>query len=321
MSLLRDCRVTALGLFLALAAGASAAAQDGRGTISIQEYVGRLDRLASAIAATNGPSTPTAIVLDLPPVWRIETPQRVFQIETTWLVRDLRAWQSRSDPGVRDRLLASLRTLRAEAVAFDQPALDVAALRARLQDILSGREFRSIQGPTWLDRLRQRVFELLVGLLSGVMRSSAIPTVTNVLVYGLIALALTVLVLWAYRLARRDAAHEASPPDSPQTEAREWPLWLADAQTAAAAGRWREGIHFTYWCAVSFLEADGAWRPDRTRTPREYVKLVPSASERGSTLKALTRQFELVWYGTNNADERGFVDAMASLKKIGCPPA
>ena len=101
----------------------------------------------------------------------------------------------------------------------------------------------------------------------------------------------------------------------------DWPLWLAEAQAAAARGSWRDAIHFTYWCAVAFLEAKGAWRPDRARTPREYLRLLPPSSDDGATLAALTRRFELVWYGNANADAQAFAESIANLKKMGCPAA
>jgi hypothetical protein len=56
--------------------------------------------------------------------------------------------------------------------------------------------------------------------------------------------------------------------------AREWQLWLEDARKAAAAGQWREAIHFVYWAAISRLESRRLWPADRARTPREYLALV-----------------------------------------------
>lgn len=290
-------------------------------TLSISEYITRLDGLAAAIRSGDQPGARPGAVDALPATWRIKTSQRTFEIPTTGLARDLGAWRTKRDAAAHARLLGQLKTLRSEAALFDRPAREASSERARLDDILRGRDFRGIHGPTWFDRLRQRVLELLDALLGGLLRSSAFPTISSLFVYGVVALAVLVLAVWTYRLVRRDATHETVRREAPASAAREWLLWLADAQAAAARGHWRDGIHFAYWCAVSFLEANGAWRPDRARTPREYLRLVPSSSEAGPTLAALTRQFELVWYGTDTADARAFDEAMAHLKKMGCPSA
>lgn len=290
-------------------------------TLSISQYVERLDRLAAAIRSDDQPTVRPGAVDTLPRVWRIKTSQRTFEIPTAGLARDLGSWRTKRDRAAQDRLLGQLQTLRSEAALFDEPIRDASAEHARLDDILRGRDFRGIHGPTWLDRLRQRALELLDRLLGGLLRSSAFPTLSSLFVYGVVVAAVLVLAVWTYRLARREVADETSQREVEAPSAGEWSLWLADAQKAAARGHWRDGIHFAYWCAVAFLEANGAWRPDRARTPREYLKLVPSSSEAGSTLAALTGQFELVWYGTEAADAGAFDEAMAHLKKMGCPSA
>ena len=162
--------------------------------------------------------------------------------------------------------------LRSEAARFEAPAAAASSQRALLAGILNGKEFRDVHGPTWVDRLRQRAFELFVNLVTLLFTRSAIPTIGNILVYGLMAAAVVVLALAAYRFIRRSAAAETVLLRRPTTSPMAWPLWLAEAQAAAAGGRWRDAVHFTYWCAVAFLETKGAWRPDRARTPREYLR-------------------------------------------------
>jgi hypothetical protein len=93
---------------------------------------------------------------------------------------------------------------------------------------------------------------------------------------------------------------------------------MQEARLAAEGGNWRDAIHLGYWCGISFLEAQELWRPDTARTPREYLRLLPSASEHRKTLGTLTRTFELVWYGTQEADENAFSEALAQLEKLGC---
>jgi hypothetical protein len=139
--------------------------------------------------------------------------------------------------------------------------------------------------------------------------------------YGLIALAFVMLVWWTFNFVRTSARIETPVPAGAIGRSQEWPRWLEQAQDAAAQGRWREGVHCAYWCAVFFLETKGAWRIDRARTPREYLRLLPPSSEDRATLSALTGQFEVVWYGSREADVQAFTESIANLKKMGCPAA
>ena len=95
--------------------------------------------------------------------------------------------------------------------------------------------------------------------------------------------------------------------------------WLDEARREAAGANWRNAVRLTYWSGIAFMEAQGAWRPDRARTPREYTRLLPPSSEHAPTLSALTRVFERVWYGTERVDRVQYDEALAQLKKLGCP--
>jgi len=147
-----------------------------------------------------------------------------------------------------------------------------------------------------------------------------VPTLSDILVYVLVAFGVIVLALWAYRSLAVEARTQSIVPEHVAVSARAWQIWFADAQKAAARGDWREAIHLAYWSGVSFLEARGAWAPDRARTPREYLRLLASSSEHRPALTALTKNFELVWYGTDAADASRFGEALANLEALGCRP-
>ena len=95
--------------------------------------------------------------------------------------------------------------------------------------------------------------------------------------------------------------------------------WMMEAKAAAAAGSWRDAIHLSYWAGISFLEGRGVWHPDRARTPREYLRLLPSSAEYHKPLAALTRQFEMIWYGGTAAGPDSFSEALKHLESLGCP--
>jgi hypothetical protein len=300
-------------LLLALAASVMAEAP-APPTLSIPDYVAWLDRLLSGIGQTAGDE-------EIPPAWRVEASGRSFDVSNAWLLRDVRALRARPDQAARDRMLDRLRVLRSEAVSFQQPSPDASGSRALLNDILNRREFRDIHGPTWLDRLRQRVLQVVFDLIERLFGSSAIPTVSSLLVYALIGIAVIVLAAWTVRSIRRSAAAESVVPDRSLISQKESSVWLSEAHAAAARGNWREAVRLVYWCAVSFLEDRGAWRPDRARTPREYLRLLPPSSEERPGLAALTRTFELVWYGAEEADPQRFAEALAHLERMGCRSA
>jgi len=312
-----------VALFLILAAAVVGAthAQAQTPALAVSDYVVQLDAIRDAVSA--GPSAAaraSALVRALPGTITVQGSREQFEVSTESIRREFRAAQE-GNAGARQRLVRELRTMRSEAVRYLDAPASSAAPRALLAQILEGKEFRDLHGPTWADRLRQRILEFFLGALGLLFRQSAIPTVGNVLVYGLIALALLALAGAAYRFVRRRAPAEVALFDPVMPAPMEWPLWLAQAQAAAARGSWRDAIHFSYWCAVAFLESKGTWRSDPSRTPREYLRLLPAASDERATLAALTRRFELVWYGDAHADEAAFAESIANLKKIGCPAA
>ena len=300
----------------AIAEPAPARAQTG--TLTVYEYIAELDGLASTAKQLIHPEDMRKVLNDIPPVWRIQTPQQTFEVRSEWLRQDLNDWQKEPSREIQHRIVARLQILRSEAASFQGSPKDVSQKRVLLNGILAGREFQNIHGPTWLDRFKQRVVELLIRLLGRVFQSSAIPTIGNVVVYGLMALALLAVAYWMYRTIRNNAGVEAIVPLSLSVSSKGWKVWMKEARLAAESGNWRDAIHLGYWCGISFLEAQELWRPDTARTPREYLRLLPSASEKRETLDTLTRTFELVWYGTQEADANAFSETLAQLEKLGC---
>jgi hypothetical protein len=163
------------------------------------------------------------------------------------------------------------------------------------------------------------VLRWILKLLGRMIGSSALPTLTNVAVYGLIGVAVLLVALWMLRALRRGAARDEPLLDLHTAAARPWDEWIADARAASAAGDWRQAIRLAYWCGIVFLEARGAWRPDASRTPREYLRVLPAASTHEPALRSLTGLLERVWYGAGAADAASFDEALGHLRMLGCP--
>lgn len=312
-------RAILAAVLLAVSAGPIAGQPARSGDLSVAEYINWIDRITTEIGDSQA-AVPPSIVGGIPPSWRIRTGTGSFDVSNGALIRDLRALAAKPDPPMHARVREELLALRQGAADFAKPPIDRAEARQRLARILDDSEFQGIHGPTWRDRLRQQILQIVQSLLEKLAGSSAIPTLSDILVYLLVAVAVIVLALWAYRSLTRDARTQSIVPEHVAVSARAWQIWLADAQKAAARGDWREAIHLAYWCGVSFLEARGAWAPDRARTPREYLRLLAASSEHRPALTALTRNFELVWYGTDRADASRFDEAIANLEMLGCRP-
>jgi hypothetical protein len=289
-----------------------------RPALSVSAYIAELDRLILETSEVDHHPRP---VLEFPSAWLVQMDQRTFEVSTRSLQRDLDEWRA----GARDhaaslsRLADGLRALRAEAVSLREPSVDVSDERALVARILAGREFQGVHGPTLIDRIKQRAAELFLELLRPLFRASTIPAIGRIAVNALIGLAVLMLAFWMYRTLQRAAAVDTVLRGPLPASARASTAWLTDARAAADGGDWRAAVHLAYWCGIAVLEEQGVWRPDRARTPREYLRVIPSGSDFVPPLTALTRCCELVWYGTEYADAATFAQALDHLKKLGCP--
>ena len=287
--------------------------------LNASEYRGELDRLLSATEQLNSSGGPSPELLhNLPQNWHVHTAQGDFDVSSEGLRRDVSRYEREKNVATALSVRERVQGLRREIDGFEKPAADVSAQRADLNAILGRPEFHDVHGPTWLDRLKQWMLSNLLRLLGRALGSSAFPTISKYFIYGLSVIALLALAYFVYRtMVRGTDAERITPADLP-VSAKEWALWLAEARAAAAKHQWRDAIHLAYWAGISFLERQGMWRPDRARTPREYLRLLSISSEHRETLTALTRIFELAWYAKRDADENTFAETLQALEKLGC---
>jgi hypothetical protein len=291
----------------------------GSGALTTPEYRAELDRLLLAARQldSSGGATPQPLH-DLPQSWHVATNQQEFEVSTEGLQRDVRRYEKEKNVTNAAAIRTRLQTFRSDLDGFEKPLADVSANREELNSILARREFRDVQGPSWFDRLKQRLLEFILNFLGRLIRSAAIPTISKFFVYGLMGLAVAALAFVAYRSLWSNRDFDSIVPKDLPISAKEWAIWLSEARAAAAKGDWRDAIHLAYWAGISFLERQGTWKPDRARTPREYLRLLSSSSEHRETLTALTRIFELTWYANRGASERTFSQTLEELEKLGC---
>lgn len=297
--------------------------------LTVTEYRAQLDQLLVATQQLDSSGRPVPAALkELPQVWhvRIEPQgfeqkhlsQKDFEIPTEGLRRDVRRFEQERSIKTATAVRSRIQALRKDLDGFEATPPDVMSQRAHLAALLARREFGDVHGPTFTDRLKQKLVALILRALEFLFRSSAIPTVSKFFVYGLIGLAVLALGFVAYRQIWNASKLEGFVPTDIPVSAKSWALWLAEAQAAAKQHNWREAIHLAYWAGISFLERQGKWRPDRARTPREYLKLLSSASEHREPLVTLTRVFELAWYAKREANEEAFAQTLKALERLGC---
>lgn len=309
-----------LALLASLLLGSPVArAQASPAPLTLQQYIQSLDdSLAAVRSLKDAPEKGPEVLRRVPFSWRVDVDGKTFEVSAEPIRLDLEGWLQQHGTESYDRAVQHLETLREQAAAADHPTPDVTSRQAILDGILARREFQNVAGQTWMQRMQERINSLLVKWLGRVLSTSAIPVIGNVLVYGLIILAVLALAYWMYRSLLEGTRFETIMPVTIPVSGKEWPLWIAEARAAAARGDWRDAIHLAYWGGISFLEAQGSWRPDVARTPREYLRLLPATSAHHPALRSLTTRLEAVWYGMQAADAEGFQQTLTELKRLGC---
>lgn len=274
--------------------------------------------LAATQQLESGNTTVPAELQNLPHSWRLHTDQGDFEIPTTGLREAVKRYGDQKSAANASAIRRRLESLRGDLEGFDKSPMDVSKVRNELSSILSRPEFRDVHGPTWWDRLKLWIIDRLFSLFGKLFRTTSIPTVGKYFVYGLIGLAGLGLLYLVYGSFFRDQEFEDVVPKDLPISAKEWSLWLAEARATAARGDWSDAVHLAYWAGISFLERQGLWKPDRARTPREYLRLISPQAEQRETLRALTQIFELTWYAKRPAGESTFSETLEQLEKLGC---
>ena len=232
--------------------------------------------------------------------WLRETLKRSADLKAKDRERDLDAAASRLEDALREAGVSPGNEGFAEA-------------RRRANSILGHPEFVTVTQQSIWDKLIARFFLWLDSLFTNVAKfGQRSPWIGPLFEWGLIALALVGLALWAIRVFQRQKlairAEAERQVESWEEASRNWRS-LAEEQ--AARHEWREAVHCIYWASIVMLEGRRRfWSPNRSRTPREYVALLESGSQRWNLLRQQTRGFERIWYGLNPAGETDYRQAL-----------
>ena len=281
-----------------------------------------LQRISARLQKDAGPEKMAELCDSLPKSWNVTAREHTYSVSTQSLRNFLTERNSKKAREWVDLLDAETRS-DASAQSAASPTA-----RAELAKILARREFGAVHAPSAWELSRQRIgawFQrLLLRLFGGMARY---PIAGKVIFWLAIAGSVLWLAVWLLRFWSRSDRVQALHRSGPMFPGRTWQEWLRAAREAAAKGDFREAVHACYWAGIVRLEDTGAVPKDRTKTPREYLRLAsnPAPGEltgRASLrepLSILTSRLERTWYANRGAGAEDFQDSLRQLEALGCP--
>jgi Domain of unknown function (DUF4129) len=308
-------------LLLMLLCGAPQARAE---SVSVSEYRQQLQNIADKVDSLQShPEAARELVTSIPDQISVASSSGETTVNYKTLKDNLAAFAG-ADEKKRPTLLREIQTytqaMNAAAQDYEGSSADLTAQRSKLGEILSRKEFKKVQGPSAKDAFLARIYRWLSRMLSKlIIRGSSSFDLMRLLIYLFVGAAVTLLLVWTIRRLRQPQEQllpREIVPFAPSS--RGWRTWLAEARALAQQQDWRNAIHLAYWAGISYLEEHGAWKPNRARTPREYLRLIGTRAAQYPVLAALTRKLETVWYGYGNASEADYQEALGQLEKLGC---
>jgi len=290
--------------------------------ISLPEYVAQLRAISEFLDGKN-PAGIDAFRSSLPGEWAVQTEGQSLRVKTDWLGIALLAKEK--DPGLnvdllrRDRQHLAALLEAAEALQSRASRADLDQSRAKVDRILLDREFQGSHEPSWWDKLEARARAWIsrqLNKLFGRMGISA--QVGNALAWTLVIVLGLLLSFWAVRSAINAAQRSEVDLRGAVPAGQDWRYWAKQARAAAERGDFRAAIHAAYWTAVAQLEENRLLPEDRSRTPRESLRLVERGHAAYGPLAFLTRRLELTWYGFQPATPDDWSEVKKQLEALDC---
>lgn len=313
------------GLLLALVCVlASPLRADQPQRIKITDLAGFIDEIDTLVdGVDNAADTDAArkIAADLPDAWRVLHDPDDIMVINDWIPDAIQqAEVQHAWPKTRTLIVARLNRVRDQAEYLQdeeehsgKSLVDLASARSSLNDVLSRGEFKQRQQAGWSDAFRSRLQRWIEQLIDHLPISrGATAAVSKVFAWVVAIGALLALVVYLIRARLPQRSMRSLDLELPRPTSAEW---AAKAYAALRAGDAREAMHCGYHAVLYRLEEQGVWRVDESRTPREYVHLLPAQDQRRAAFIDLTRRFEQTWYGSRAADAPGLLN---HLEAFGC---
>jgi Domain of unknown function (DUF4129) len=301
-------------------------------TYDAPSFVQELGRLKAGLeTARTSPNALGSYRNSLPKSWAVDSGGRHYDVSTAEVVSRLAKAETQPEVRTReiDQAQAYLDALAAEAASASGPSSPgITVKRAKLQAILARPEYASRPRASAWERIRSRILRAIdkaLEFLFGRFHGQAY--FGNALLWLALCAAAVLIAYWIFRRWFRAARVQEITLQAEAAPARSWQEWIFAAREAAGRGDYRVAIHCAYWAGVTQLQHIGALAPDRSKTPREYLRaltvsnvVVPETlAPRRQALSALTSRLEKCWYGYQAATEADFRECLTQLESLGCP--
>lgn len=275
-------------------------------------------RAMAAACAQKADACATAAVADQ----RVTlSPGQSFDARYEWFSAAMASAKTRSDSARAAEMMAVKQRLDAEladATTPLEPPVKFSAARRQADVILADREFQSVDQSSLWDRfltwLGDWIGRALVSVAAFGKRS---PWIGPLIEWSLAGLAGALLLAWVLRTMRRQRLSLRLETAGRMEAAEERVLnWLREAEQQAERGAFRDAVHCLYWASITLLEGRRLWHPDRARTPREYLRLLDTASAAAGLLRRQTASFESIWYGLRPAEQWDYDQALTLHRQL-----
>lgn len=210
----------------------------------------------------------------------------------------------------------------AAALASPPQEANLAQSRTQIDRILSDREFQGSHEASWLDKWKARIFAWIDRQFDKIFSRLGVPArVGSAIAWTVVVLAGVLLGFWFVRWLIAAASRTDMDLRGGRPAGHDWRYWGRQAHEAAARSDYRLAIHAAYWSARTRLEENQLLPEDRSRTPRESLRLVQRSSAAYTPLAQLTRRLEITWYGYRTATSADWDEASKDLGTIECLPS
>ena len=189
--------------------------------------------------------------------------------------------------------------------------LDAGAIRGAAERVLSGPAYEQAR-PSSLERVATSVVDAIARVLDALVS----PGGSGVGI-GMLAAAVALVALIAWRLARRvrrDRARRAAPAQIGGRTARDWEQ---DAERHAAGGAWGEALRCHYRALLADLVAAGMIDEVAGRTARGYLREVTAAApDATEAMTTVTEAFEMAWYDRGDVTATDVTDLRVAAATV-----
>ncbi len=299
---------------------ASKSASSALSEYDATSFAAELRRIAAVLEKKPTKRQKAALQDSLPNEWTVATPEGPYLISSEPLRNQLAS-------GSEELAQVWVEHLAEEVESSIRTAPNSPLARRELTRILARHEFAGVAPPGAWELFRQRVamwFERILGrLFGGIARY---PIGAEILFWVLVLVAVRFIATWLFRYFASSERMHALPSKAPVVDVRTWQEWVRAAREAAKNGDYREAVHCAYWAGVVRLEDTGTLPKDRTKTPREFLRLlaepipgqlIASPTHR-EPLAVLTNALERVWYANRGAAPADFSESLRQLEALGC---